>query len=129
MMLGVAITGLVLALLCQAAAGQSPAKPGLPGKPAIYEFARPSCPICRSMEAILLEVKAQYRDQVDVRIFYMETDAHLFRNFRVSIVPTQVFLDASGQEVFRHEGLFPKKGVVQKLLDLKFVKPAGNSTP
>jgi thioredoxin 1 len=74
------------------------------------------------MEAILLEVKAQYRDRVDVRIFYMETDAHLFRNFRVTIVPSQVFLDASGQEVFRNEGVFPKEELVKKLRELRFIQ-------
>lgn len=91
------------------------------GKPAIYEFARPSCPVCKSVEAILLEVKAQYRDQVDIRIFSMETDAHLFRRFSVTIVPTQVFLDASGREVFRNEGAFSREALMEKLRELRFV--------
>ena len=121
-LLGVAAAGLALALLCQNAAGQGPAGPGLRGKPAIYEFARPLCPICKKMEAILLEVKAQYRDQVDVRIFYMETDAHIFRSFRVTIVPSQVFLDPSGKEVFRHEGVFPKEKLLKKLRELRFIQ-------
>jgi hypothetical protein len=40
----------------------------------------------------------------------------------VAIVPTQVFLDPAGKEVFRHEGVFPKDQLIQKLRELKFIR-------
>jgi thioredoxin 1 len=38
------------------------------------------------------------------------------------LIPTQVFLDASGKEVFRHVGLYPEKDLLAKLKELKFIK-------
>lgn len=110
----------VAACLAGPARCQGPLPP--PGKPAIIEFARPLCPICKEMEGILLEVKARYRDHLEIRFAYIEPDEYLFKKFRISIVPSQVFLDASGQEVFRHEGLLTKEALLDKLRELRFIK-------
>jgi hypothetical protein len=40
----------------------------------------------------------------------------------VVIVPSQVFLDPAGQEVYRHEGVFKKEDLIQKLRELKFIR-------
>jgi thioredoxin 1 len=96
--------------------------PPPPGRPAVIEFSRPLCPLCKEMETILLEVKALYRDRLEVQFAYRETDEYLFKKYRIVIVPTQVFLDADGREVYRHEGLFPKEDLLRKLRELKLVR-------
>ncbi|MDI6854678.1 MAG: thioredoxin domain-containing protein [Deltaproteobacteria bacterium] len=93
-----------------------------PGKPTIIEFSRPLCPICKEMEAILLEVKARYRDQLEIRFVYRDPDERLFKEFHIIFVPTQVFLDASGKEVYRNEGIFPKEKLLEKLKELRFIR-------
>jgi thioredoxin 1 len=75
------------------------------------------------MEKILEAVKGQYGQQVEVRLIYVDRDKDLARQYKVMLIPTQVFVDASGQEVFRHLGLFPKDELVKKLQELKFIKP------
>jgi thioredoxin 1 len=102
------------------AGGQGPAPPK--SRPAIYEFARKLCPICREMEQVLLEVQGKYGEQFQVRVLYIDEDIKLFRQYQITIVPTQVFLDASGKEVFRHEGLFPREKLVVKLRELGFIR-------
>ena len=109
-------------LITQAGPARGQGFPPPPGKPAVIDFARPACPICKKMEGILLEVKARYRDQLEIRFAYREPDEYLFKKFRVIIVPTQVFLDASGKEVYRNEGIFPKDRLINKLKELKFIK-------
>ena len=49
----------------------------------------------------------------------------MFRHYRVDIVPTQIFLDADGRQVFRHEGVFAREKLIQKLRELKFVQDGG----
>ena len=46
----------------------------------------------------------------------------MFRRYKVAIVPTQVFLNAAGQEVARHEGVYKKEALIQKLRELKFIR-------
>jgi thioredoxin 1 len=116
-------TGLVLAILVcgllPAAWGQGP--PPRQPKPAILEFSRTACPICRRMEDVLLQIKKAYGSQVEVRILHVETAEPQYRYYQIVIIPTQVFLDASGKEVFRHEGEISREGLAQKLKELKFI--------
>jgi thioredoxin 1 len=96
----------------------------LPAKsrPAIYDFGSGRCLSCRQMEKILEAVKGQYGEQVEVRLIYVDQDTDLARRYKIMLIPTQVLVDASGQEVFRHLGLSPKDELVKKLQELNFIK-------
>ena len=117
LLLGLLLGGMLLTTAFAAPTQLSPS-----GKPAIYEFSRALCPVCAKMAAILKEVQARYGDQVEVRILHIETDEGLFNQYRVSFVPTQIFLDGSGREVFRNEGFFSKEEIVGKLKELGYIK-------
>jgi thioredoxin 1 len=106
-----------------------PARAQAPGPPRnlpeILEFDRKLCPVCRKAELIIREVKDRYPGQFAVRRVYIDEHGPMFRHYRVDIVPTQVFLDADGREVFRHEGVFAREKLIQKLRELKFVQDGG----
>jgi thioredoxin 1 len=106
----------------------SPVPPVLPqGKtaaivlPKILEFDRKLCPYCQASERVILAVKDRYPGQFEVEKFYIDEAEALFRRYKVAIVPTQVFLNAAGQEVGRHEGVFTQEALIQKLRKLKFI--------
>jgi thioredoxin 1 len=89
--------------------------------PVLLEFDRKFCPICRASEIVILAVKEQYPGQFQVRKLYMDEDEAWFRRYKIAIVPSQVFLNPAGQEVYRHEGGFKKEDLIQKLRELKFI--------
>jgi len=91
-------------------------------KPTIYEFGRKLCPVCGKNALVLKEVEAKYRGQMILRFLFIDEDEPLFRAYGVTFVPTQVFLDASGKEVFRHEGPISQQELITKLKELKFVR-------
>ena len=93
-----------------------------PGKPALYDFGRGMCIPCKEMEKVLTDIKGEYGDQVEVRLVMMEKNEDLFKQYKIMLVPTQVFLDASGQEVDRHIGAWSKDEVINKLKELKFIR-------
>jgi thioredoxin 1 len=100
------------------AQGSAPAK----GKPALYDFGRGMCASCMEMEKILGSVKGKYGNQIEVRLVMAEKDESLFKQYKIMLIPTQVFLDATGKEVFRHVGLYPEPELVEKLKELNFIK-------
>ncbi len=100
------------------AQGSTPAK----GKPALYEFGAKYCIPCKEMQKVMAELKPQYGDQVELRMVYSDEERPLFEQYKIMLSPTQVFLDASGQEVDRHIGALPKDEVVKKLKELKFIR-------
>jgi thioredoxin 1 len=67
-------------------------------------------------------VEAKYRGQIILRFLYIDENESLFREYGVTFVPTQVFLDASGKEVFRREGPIYQGELITKLKELKFVR-------
>jgi thioredoxin 1 len=103
-----------------------PARAQTPGTsrplPTLLEFDRKFCPDCRKMEMVIQGVKSSYPGQFTVRKLYIDEQDYLFRQYRVDIVPTQVFLDPEGREVFRHQGVFPREQLLQKLKELKFIQ-------
>ena len=89
--------------------------------PKILEFDRKLCPICRASEQVILAVKDRYPGQFEVEKLYIDEADAVFRRYKVAIVPTQVFLNAAGQEVARHEGVYKEEALIQKLRELKFI--------
>jgi thioredoxin 1 len=90
--------------------------------PKILEFDRKLCPFCQASERVILAVKDRYPSQFEVEKLYIDEADTVFRRYKVAIVPTQVFVNAAGQEVARHEGVYEKEDLIQKLRELKFIR-------
>ena len=116
-LVGLGLTALLLISPLVVCSSGTPA-----GKPTIYEFGRKLCPICQKNALVLKEVEAKYRGQIILRFLYIDTEEPLFREYGVTFVPTQVFLDASGKEISRHEGPISQKELIAKLKELNFVR-------
>jgi len=93
-----------------------------PGRPALYEFGAGYCASCKEMAKVMAELKASHGDRVEFRMVYADKEKPLFQQYKIMLIPTQVFLDASGQEVDRHMGPLTKEEVLQKLKELKLIK-------
>ena len=109
-------------MVCQPWTTQAQAAAAAKGKPALYDFGRSMCIPCKEMEKILGSIKGKYGNQIEVRLIMAEKDEGLFKEYKIMLIPTQVFLDASGKEVFRHVGLYPEKDLVAKLKELNFIQ-------
>lgn len=92
-----------------------------PAKPALYEFGAGYCFSCKEMAKVMAELKTSHSDQVEFRMVYVDKEKDLFQQYKIMLIPTQVFLDASGKEVERHIGPLTKEEVIQKLKALKFI--------
>jgi thioredoxin 1 len=73
------------------------------------------------MEQVLQEVQQEFGPQVVIHFVYIDEEENLFHRYKIFFVPTQVFLDATGKEVSRHEGPLLKAKLVQKLRELNFI--------
>lgn len=91
-------------------------------KPTILEFSRLACPVCAKVEAALQELQARYGQEVEVRILHIDRDEPLFKEYGISVVPTQIFLDPSGKEVARNEGYISLEQLVKRLKELRFIR-------
>jgi thioredoxin 1 len=84
------------------------------------ELGSDKCIPCKQMQPILKSVEKKYGDQIRI-IFYdvWKSDQKKYAGeYKIRLIPTQVFLDADGKEFFRHEGFYPEEEI-DKLLQSK----------
>lgn len=89
-------------------------------KVTFIELGSVNCVPCRMMQPVMDNVREKYGDQVNV-VFYdvwTEKDKHYAHEYGIRAIPTQVFLDSSGKEYFRHEGFFPEEELVKVLREM-----------
>ena len=72
------------------------------------EFGTTGCVACKKMEKVMQEVKLQFPEKVNVVFFNVafKENLNMMKFFGVSAIPTQILLDKSGKEYFRHTGYF-----------------------
>ena len=81
------------------------------------ELGSVKCIPCKMMQPIMDEIEKEYAGQVDVIFHDVWTEAGqpFAKQYKISAIPTQVFLDKKGVEYFRHTGFFPKDEIVNVL--------------
>lgn len=87
------------------------------GLPALLELGSISCAPCRVMMPILDELKTEYKGSLSVGFIDIFEDETAARKYGVEIIPTQIFFDSDGEELFRHQGFFSKEDILAKLLE------------
>jgi len=87
------------------------------GPVTFVELGSVNCIPCRQMQPVMKAIEKKYGDQVKV-VFYdvwKPEQRKYAEQYGIKLIPTQVFLDASGKEFFRHEGFYPE-AEIDKLL-------------
>ena len=70
------------------------------------------------MAPILEELKTEYDGILQVEFFDVWKNPDMAKKYGIRLIPTQIFLDASGREIFRHEGFFSKEDILSKWKEL-----------
>lgn len=85
------------------------------GKPVLVDFGSNSCLPCRKLRPILDEIKKEKGGQVEVLVIDVNKHQGLSREYKVRVIPTLVFFDAGGKEVFRTQGFMSKAALLEHL--------------
>jgi thioredoxin 1 len=91
------------------------------------ELGSVNCIPCKQMQPVMKSIESKYGNQVKV-VFYdvwKPEQTQYAQKYGIQLIPTQVFLDINGKEIFRHEGFYPEKEIDQ-LLQKKGLKPINN---
>ncbi len=86
--------------------------------PLLLDLGSDSCIPCRMMIPILKQLKTEYEGRLRVQSIDVMKDRKAGSKYRINVIPTQIFYDAEGDELFRHEGFFPKEDILIKWREL-----------
>ena len=88
------------------------------GMPALIDVGAGTCIPCKLMAPILEELKEELQGKITVEFLDLNKYPGLAREYRINVMPTQIFYDASGKELFRHEGFISKEDILAKWKEL-----------
>ncbi len=97
--------------------------------PKLWDFGSNTCIPCRTMKKILDPMMADYKDRIDIRIIDVYEEKELTKQFRIVTIPTQVFIDTEGKELFRHIGVYPRDSIEAKFREFGMPIVTGAVTP
>jgi len=86
--------------------------------PRIVDLGADKCIPCKMMTPVLAELTRDYKGQLDVVFFDVWKDRAKGQEYGIQLIPTQIFFDATGKEVYRHEGFISKKEILSKWAEL-----------
>ena len=90
------------------------------GLPRLLDLGSDSCLPCKMMVPVLEELTQEYQGRLEVDFVDVWKSRQEAEKFNISIIPTQIFFDAEGTELFRHEGYFSKEEILAKWKELGF---------
>lgn len=81
------------------------------------ELGSVNCIPCKAMQPVMDSIRTKYPDQVSVLFYdvWTKEGEPYGQQYRIRVIPTQVFLDKDGKEYYRHEGFFPEEELVKIL--------------
>lgn len=86
--------------------------------PKLLDLGADKCIPCKAMAPILEEMKKELAGKLEVEFIDVWKNPDAAREQTVEIIPTQIFLDAHGKELFRHTGFFSKEDMLAKWKEL-----------
>ena len=85
------------------------------GKPTVIDLGARTCTSCKKMAPIQEALATDYRGRAGVLFIDVYENGAATRQFKVQMIPTQIFFDAQGKEVKRHIGFMDKADLVKEL--------------
>jgi thioredoxin 1 len=88
--------------------------------PRLLDLGAGKCVPCKMMKPTLDELKVEYADRFETVFIDVFENQQAGALYGIRMIPTQIFFDADGKELFRHEGFFSKEDILAKWKELGF---------
>jgi thioredoxin 1 len=86
--------------------------------PKLLDLGADKCIPCKAMAPILADIKREYAGQMEVEFIDVWKDESVGQKYGIQAIPTQIFYNAEGKELFRHTGFFGKEDILGKWKEL-----------
>lgn len=98
------------------------------GIPRLVDLGSKKCIPCKKMAPILEELKREYAGRMEVVFIDVRENRQAASDYGIRLIPTQIFYDSEGRELFRHEGFYGKEAILGKWRELGVEIGAAAST-
>jgi len=86
--------------------------------PRLVDLGAGLCIPCKLMAPILEDLKKEFEGRMEIEFIDVWKNPDAGKKFAIQMIPTQIFFDPTGKELFRHEGFYAKKDILAKWKEL-----------
>jgi thioredoxin 1 len=86
--------------------------------PKLLDLGAGKCIPCKMMAPILEQLKKEYAGKLEVEFIDVWKNPDAGKPYAIKVIPTQIFFDASGKELFRHIGFYSMDDILAKWKEL-----------
>lgn len=90
------------------------------GQPMMIEFGSTSCRSCVVMGRLLYKVKYKHPNS-NIHFINIYDDKEAAKEYKIRMIPTQIYLDGDGKEIDRHIGAIEVDELYEKLKSMNII--------
>jgi thioredoxin 1 len=99
------------------------------GMVTMLDLGAKSCIPCKMMAPILQKLEKVFRGKAAIVFIDVWEHNDQVRRFRLHAIPTQIFYDKDGKEVYRHVGFMSEEAIIGQLKKMGVDQSAGRPQP
>ena len=84
------------------------------GKITLIDLGAATCIPCKMMVPVLDKVKKRFAGKADVIVIDIRYNRDQAQRFQLRAIPTQLFFDLDGKEVYRHLGFLDENAIIEQ---------------
>ncbi len=92
--------------------------PATAPQPTLLDLGADKCIPCKMMAPILEELRQEYAGRMNVTFIDVWKNPDAAKPYGIQMIPTQIFMNADGRELYRHTGFFSKDDILAKWKEL-----------
>jgi len=74
--------------------------------PKMVDLGAKTCKACKKMIPIMDSLEVAYKNKAEIVFIDVREDKKSLREYGVTLIPTQIFFDTTGEAIYRHIGFF-----------------------
>jgi thioredoxin 1 len=88
--------------------------------PKLVDLGANKCMACKMMGPVLDSMKNEFSGKLEVVFIDVWKNSDQADKYKILMIPTQIFYDTSGKELFRHEGFLSRDDILAKWKSLGY---------
>ncbi|MBL7075837.1 MAG: thioredoxin family protein [Kiritimatiellae bacterium] len=80
--------------------------------PRLVDLGAGKCASCKLMTPVLAALKREFADSFTTEFIDVWENPDATDKYGIRMIPTQIFFDAAGKELYRHEGFFSREDIL-----------------
>ncbi|MDI6738930.1 MAG: thioredoxin family protein [Candidatus Edwardsbacteria bacterium] len=88
--------------------------------PKLVDLGAKKCVPCKLMAPILEDLGRDFKGKMDVVFIDVWENSGAGNQYKIRVIPTQIFFAPDGKELFRHEGFYSREDILKKWKELGY---------